>query len=101
MWQELLNDVKNGNVKSLARAISLIENEHHGYEQLLLTLPVNAVTKVIGITGPPGAGKSTLTDALIGEIVKEERKVQLICVDHSSPYNRGALLGVRIRMNEW
>src|SRR5690349_12038419 len=89
-----------GDTKYLARTISLVENESTGYEKLLEELPHNHVP-VIGITGPPGAGKSTLTDALIGEIVKAGKKVAVLCVDPSSPFNMGALLGDRIRMSEW
>jgi LAO/AO transport system kinase len=86
--------------KALARIISLVENEVTGYEKLLEELPHNHVP-VIGITGPPGSGKSTLTDALIGECVKAGKKVAVLCVDPSSPFNMGALLGDRIRMSEW
>jgi LAO/AO transport system kinase len=56
---------------------------------------------VIGITGPPGAGKSTLVDALIEVLVNNEKKVAVLCVDPSSPFNLGALLGDRIRMGNW
>lgn len=100
MWQELLEQVKQGNVKALARSISLVENEYPGYESLLQSLP-SSTTKIIGITGPPGAGKSTLVDALLGHLVNAGKKVGVICVDPSSPFNLGALLGDRIRMNEW
>ena len=100
MWQQLLQEIQLGNIKSLARAISLVENEFAGYESFLQNLP-QSTTKIIGITGPPGAGKSTLTDALIGEIVAQEKKVAVLCVDPSSPFNLGALLGDRIRMSEW
>jgi LAO/AO transport system kinase len=100
MWQELLEQIKQGNVKALARSISLVENEYPGYESLLQSLPSSS-TKIIGITGPPGAGKSTLVDALIGHLVNAGKKVGVICVDPSSPFNLGALLGDRIRMNEW
>jgi LAO/AO transport system kinase len=100
MWPELLQDIKQGNTKSLARAISLVENEVEGYEWLLQNLP-SSPAKIIGITGPPGAGKSTLTDGLIGEIVAQQKKVGVLCIDPSSPFNLGALLGDRIRMSEW
>ena len=100
MWEELLKDIQLGNTKSLARVISLVENEVKGYEWLLQQLPASAA-KITGITGPPGAGKSTLTDALIGEIVAQNKKVGVLCVDPSSPFNLGALLGDRIRMSEW
>lgn len=56
---------------------------------------------MIGITGPPGAGKSTLTDALIGNWVAKGKKIAVLCVDPSSPFHRGALLGDRIRMSQW
>lgn len=100
MWEELLKEIQQGNTKSLARTISLVENEMEGYRSLLESLPSSS-TKIIGITGPPGAGKSTLVDALIGEIVAQKKKVGVLCVDPSSPFNLGALLGDRIRMSEW
>ena len=100
MWRHLLNEIQQGNDKALARAISLIENENQGYQELLQSLPASGA-RVIGITGPPGAGKSTLVDALIGELVGTGKKVGVICVDPSSPFNLGALLGDRIRMSEW
>ena len=94
---ELIN---KGDFKTLARAISFVENEVAGYEELLMNLP-STTAKIIGITGPPGAGKSSMTDALIGEMVADHKKVGVICVDPSSPFNKGALLGDRIRMSEW
>ena len=100
MWNELLASIKNNNIKALARGISLIENEHSGYFDFLQSLP-NYNTPVIGITGPPGAGKSTLTDALIHHIVSLGKKVAVLCIDPSSPFTNGALLGDRIRMNAW
>lgn len=99
-WQHLLKQIQEGNVKALARGISLIENEIPGYEELLQSLAVSHIP-VIGITGPPGAGKSTLTDALIGALIKTGKKVAVLCVDPSSPFNMGAVLGDRIRMSEW
>lgn len=84
----------------LARAISFVENEVDGYENILLKLDPSAA-KIIGITGAPGAGKSSLTDALIGEMINDSKRVGVICIDPSSPFNKGALLGDRIRMSEW
>lgn len=86
--------------RSLARSISMIENEVEGYADLLMQTQ-NSSAKIIGITGAPGAGKSSLTDALIGEMIKDNKKVAILCVDPSSPFNMGALLGDRIRMSEW
>lgn len=100
MWQQYLQQIQQGDVKALARSISLVENEVPGYELLLQSLPSNSKT-VIGITGPPGAGKSTLTDLLIGAITQEGKKVGVLCIDPSSPFNLGALLGDRIRMSSW
>ncbi|WP_315818704.1 methylmalonyl Co-A mutase-associated GTPase MeaB [Paraflavitalea speifideaquila] len=97
----MLRGIRQQAVKEIARGISLVENEAAGYEELLLSLPVLHDTKIIGITGPPGAGKSTLVDALIGTVSKDGKKVGVLCVDPSSPFNLGALLGDRIRMSEW
>lgn len=99
-WQQLLEQIQQGEVKALARSISLVENEHAGYESLLQALPSSS-TKIIGITGPPGAGKSTLTDALISMLVAAGKKTGVLCVDPSSPFNLGAVLGDRIRMSDW
>ena len=100
MWQQYLYQIQQGDVKALARCISLIENEVPGYELLLQSLPSNN-QPIIGITGPPGAGKSTLTDALIGALIEGGKKVGVLCIDPSSPFNLGALLGDRIRMSDW
>jgi LAO/AO transport system kinase len=101
MWQQWLAELKQGDIKALARSISLVENSGAGYEQLLEALPYNDKASVIGITGPPGAGKSTLVDALIGHMVGNGKKVAVLCVDPSSPFNLGAVLGDRIRMSNW
>lgn len=101
MWQQLLEQIQTGNTKALARSISIIENEQHGFEDLLLNLKPNSNTKIIGITGPPGAGKSTLVDGLINEMITDNKKIAVLCIDPSSPFNMGALLGDRIRMSRW
>ena len=95
-----IEKLQAGDFKTIARSISLIENEAEGYEELLQSLPLSH-THIIGVTGPPGAGKSTLVDGLIGLLIKDQKKVAVLCVDPSSPFNLGALLGDRIRMSEW
>lgn len=100
MWQTLHNELIRGNTKALARSISLVESEADGFENFLAGLP-SPSAKIVGVTGPPGAGKSTLVDLLIAEIIKEEKKAAVLCVDPSSPFHLGALLGDRIRMSQW
>ncbi|MBE7172779.1 MAG: methylmalonyl Co-A mutase-associated GTPase MeaB [Williamsia sp.] len=99
-WKELYRQLEAGNFRAVARAISLVENSVEGYQDFLETLHPSA-TKLVGVTGPPGAGKSTLVDALIGEWIAREQSVAVVCVDPSSPFNQGALLGDRIRMSSW
>jgi LAO/AO transport system kinase len=101
MWQQLLQQIQSREIKALARGISLVENQVPGAAELLQALPHPSGAHIIGITGPPGAGKSTLTDALIGALVAEGKSVAVLCVDPSSPFNLGALLGDRIRMSDW
>lgn len=84
--------------KTLARTISLVENEADGFESILEQLQPNNIP-VIGFTGPPGAGKSTLLNAVIGILFGEGKKIGLVLIDPSSPFNLGALLGDRLRMS--
>jgi LAO/AO transport system kinase len=98
--KKYIDSLKRGDFLTLARTISFVEHEVVGYENLLLQLDPSPA-KIVGITGAPGAGKSSLTDALIGEMIKNGKRVGVICIDPSSPFNKGALLGDRIRMSEW
>ena len=100
-WQFLLQSLQQGDTRALARMISLVENEAPGYLQVLEELPGNSSPRIIGITGPPGAGKSSLVDLMIGHLIEGGRKIGVLCVDPSSPFHSGALLGDRIRMSEW
>ena len=100
MHTAILNEALSGNTKALARCISFIENEVTGYEKMLETLPVTIVP-VTGITGPPGAGKSTLTDQLIHLLIEDNKRVAVLCIDPSSAFHKGAILGDRIRMSRW
>ena len=100
MFKEYLHKLTVSDFKTLARCISLVENEAPGTDEFMASLPAGNA-RVTGITGPPGAGKSTLTDALIALYVQEGKKVAVLCVDPSSPFNLGALLGDRIRMSRW
>jgi len=92
--------LRNGDFHVVARAISLVENAGPGAEELLKSL-LHAHVPLIGITGPPGAGKSTLSDALIKQFIGDGKKLAILCVDPSSSFHSGAILGDRIRMNRW
>jgi len=84
--------------KLLARHLTQVENDLPGADDLLKGLKFNSNVPVVGLTGPPGAGKSTLVNALITELLKEGKKVAVLAVDPTSPFNMGSLLGDRIRM---
>jgi LAO/AO transport system kinase len=95
-----INALMAGDYRQLARAITLVENDMPGGAELLRQLPFNKLVPVIGLTGPPGAGKSSLVNALITYLLKQNKKVGIIAVDPTSPFNFGSLLGDRIRMSE-
>lgn len=92
--------IKKGDRRSIAKAISLVENQSPGAIDLLCSLQTSNIP-VIGITGSPGAGKSTLTDNILRLWISEGKKVAVLCIDPSSPFHHGALLGDRIRMQQW
>jgi len=90
-----------GDKRALAKAISLIENdEPAGWELVREVYPRTGRARIIGLTGPPGVGKSTLIGALTAEMRKADRQVAVLSVDPSSPFTRGALLGDRIRLSD-
>jgi len=99
--QSLVDQVRAGDPRALARAISTVENRAAGWSDLLKALfPHSGHARIIGLTGPPGAGKSTLVDQLARHYRKENRTVGIIAVDPTSPYTGGAILGDRIRMQD-
>ena len=96
---ELARRLRGGDRLALSRALSVVEQGHAGAGALLAELaPHRGGAQVIGVTGPPGAGKSTLVHGLLGEWLAQGRQVAVLAVDPSSPLSGGALLGDRVRM---
>ena len=99
MLDKLLSEVKKNNFKSISKAISLVENNDFNLVNKISSFfPFNKKPHRIGITGPPGAGKSSITNLLIKKYRKDNLKVAVLLVDPSSPFSKGAVLGDRIRM---
>jgi LAO/AO transport system kinase len=98
---DLADRVRAGDVRALARAITLVENDAAAAGPLLSALhPSAGRACLIGLTGPPGAGKSTLVDALTGAWRRQGLRVAVVAVDPTSPFTGGALLGDRVRMQQ-
>ena len=95
----LVSGSRDGNIRSLARLISLIEDGSEALPAIMKELKPHGA-RVIGITGSPGVGKSTLTSALIKSLREKGHKVGVIAIDPSSPFTQGAVLGDRIRMQD-
>ncbi|OGD27073.1 MAG: hypothetical protein A2028_03100 [Candidatus Aminicenantes bacterium RBG_19FT_COMBO_59_29] len=97
--RELIKEIRRGNARAIAKAISLVENDSASAQRLMrqvFTRRKDAV--ILGITGAPGTGKSTLVDQFIGRLRAAGRKIGIVAVDPSSPFSGGAILGDRIRM---
>lgn len=97
--EDLITSLQKGDFKSLARAITIVENELPGYEEILLSLNSLTPVPIIGITGPPGAGKSTLLNSLVDFLIRQKKRVAVVAVDPTSPFNYGSLLGDRLRLS--
>jgi LAO/AO transport system kinase len=97
----LVDRLRSGDARALARTISMVENRAPGWSELLKALfPHTGNARVVGLTGSPGSGKSTLVDQLAKHYRKENQTVGIIAVDPTSPYTGGAILGDRIRMQD-
>lgn len=97
--KQLIHDLYEGSTLACARLMTLVENEDGESRDILKEIfPHAGKANTVGITGPPGVGKSTLTDKLISRARKEKSQVGVVAVDPSSPFSGGALLGDRIRM---
>jgi len=100
-WIDLIEKMRQGSVRALSRLVSRVENRDPGWMEAMQQIyPLSGQARLIGITGSPGAGKSTLTNGMARELVSKGFKVGIIAVDPSSPFSGGSLLGDRVRMKD-
>ena len=97
---ETIQKLQQGDARVLARCVSMVENETDGYDDFLQQLSFGKHIPIIGITGPPGAGKSTLINALVKQFTDQNKKIAIIAIDPSSPFNQGSIMGDRLRMSD-
>jgi len=96
---DLAQEILNGNPRAIAKAISLVENNKKPARDMMKKIfPYSGQSIIVGITGAPGSGKSTLVDQMIPLLRKREKKIGIVAVDPSSPFSGGAILGDRVRM---
>ena len=100
-WQELVDAVSGGERRALGRLITRVENRERGWQEAMKALyPLTGSAPVVGSTGPPGAGKSSLTNRIAAILLERGRRLGVIAVDPTSPFSGGALLGDRLRMRD-
>jgi LAO/AO transport system kinase len=92
--------LKRNDTAALARLISLVENDNADSQHILSSLQLDNSIPVVGLTGPPGAGKSSLLDGLVEKLLAQGKRIALVAIDPTSPFNFGALLGDRIRLSQ-
>ena len=98
---DLVKELLNGSRLALARAITAVESEYDEAIDIMKAIyPKTGRARILGVTGAPGAGKSTLTDKIVKQYLQQGKKIGIVAVDPTSPFSGGAILGDRVRMND-